>query len=388
MIMPYLDFIKNNTLLVIGFIALVFTMRFLIASAAETHRQRKQFIWEQKTLGLLKHIDQARQEEKKYDNSIVCVENKFLNYLKEHSRIFVFSGEPGNGKTESMKMFSKWLLDVKEHYDIKNRTYNKFMRPEYIREKQKLIDEELLNVYDNMGVILDGLKSQPDVMDVLRQYRKAAEDAVLMLDEAGHDLPKEVYFQIIKLKNKDLAEEFAKIVEFIRFIRHYINGYLLMSEQDEDHIYIGVRRTGYKKITCLGMSHYLSKKGLRVKARKKFFNAFTPAFLHHPIRAQFQLLGIKRRIIQALISIIIIIPNFFNKRIYFEGRDAINIKCKERYELHKALWLVDSNEHYLIWNNQQTFRSESRLRRGEYQKHFTAGGYSNIKRIVKKVEVN
>ena len=92
----------------------------------------------------------ARQNEHRY----IHANNWLLNMIIK-TRIIIFKGLAGKGKTLLMQVFTKFLVDKFEYADRKNRRYNKLMNPNYIEQREKLKKEGYLPVYSNMEGVED-----------------------------------------------------------------------------------------------------------------------------------------------------------------------------------------------------------------------------------------
>lgn len=365
--------IKNFVFVaVFVFVFLMFNHWFVL------HRSKKLYLWEQKQKEKEKQIQLSREESKRYEDAYVTLQSSYLQNITNKSRIIMFGGEPGNGKSLSMDMMAKWLYDRQQWIDRKNKRYNTYMRPDYLKQKQRLIDEGLLTVYDNLGMTLGDLKTQP-VLPVLEMLTQAIQGAVLALDEAGHYYPKEKYFELLKTKDMALKRKYDKLIEFVRFIRHYIKGWLLMTEQDEENLFIGMRRTGYARIKQIACSVYITAAGKRVSKLKHFKNRWLPAWLvGKPLES---LKGKRTFAAKAFNLFKLLLPNWFNAFIYYEKARMIDEDVEKKYTEYKVLWEYEGRQRYQIFNNNQIFKYNTRSRQKDYTVKFNNQGvaYENSK---------
>lgn len=350
--------------LIIGFFALLFEQ--FISIFFDEWQQRIHTRW-------LEHRanKQHRKESKQaYKNCRVTLKNKFLNALTR-IKIILFSGVAGSGKTLAMNLLSKWLHDKRSEFDYKNRRMQKYLFPEYLKEKQRLFDKDLLDIYSNIDMQLNNLKTQ-DSLAVIEQLQKAVQHAVILLDEIGSTLPKAKYFELLQKSNIDEADRMKRIADFARYIRHYIDGWILATEQDGSNILIDIRRFGYAQVNALGTWTHITLWGKIKKFFMLLFNFILPAgIVGHPIRTINEQLFLKDKII-CFFKLFLI--NYFNGYYYYSKKLEIINSINKKYTIFKLLLEYNGQRQFLIFGNDDILEYDTRCHASEYQSKFNEEG--------------
>lgn len=174
------------------------------------------------------------------------------NSIPENIYVYVYSGNPGAGKTSSISNDLKHLADYKwSEICEKYAMYEPFLEqiPFWPRkEKEDALEIiESYNYYQESGTypclwstvpaFVDGVPANMLVADHLLQRERLPYGAVCLLDETSLILPQELY--------KDKPYE---IIEMCKFVRQYGEFHFGSTEQDEDSNLIYLRRVAGRKI--------------------------------------------------------------------------------------------------------------------------------------------
>lgn len=334
---------------------------------------RAHVLWEDKhkqVIEVRKKKIEMKQAEK---GSAVGPNNKYMNEIISKARIVLFNGTQGSGKTITMNGFTKWMYDKQQLQLRKQKRMLHFLNPEILFMHQKIVDQELLSIHSNIPFLLDKLKTQDNVVQVLSQLEKAVQRAILVFDELGDLFPKTKWNELnSRNANPEEVERMKAIVEFARYIRHYIDGYLFATEQDKENFYIGIRRFGYASVTCEKTWHPFGKFGRALRFVFNFINTWLPGWLvGRPLLAMRAELSVPRKIIRA---ITLILPNWFNGLIYYTSKTKYNTKIKKRFTSHKVLTEFEGKKQFLVFKHNQIFDYDTRNRAGDYQERFEKNG--------------
>lgn len=312
----------------------------------------------------------ARQNEHRY----IHANNWLLNMIIK-TRIIIFKGLAGKGKTLLMQVFTKFLVDKFEYADRKNRRYNKLMNPNYIEQREKLKKEGYLPVYSNMEGVEDPethLKAQTNAQAVLKQKIKVNSPAVVQLDEIGSEFGKQLIYSIMAEKDKTAKLENTEFKEFGRKLRHY-GAWLLGTEQDGDDIVKDIRQFGFTTIEALDTKVELSKKGKFVQGFKLFFQKWTIGYLVSKIKFRFSECLFFGDYVKT--SLKLLLPGFWaNEKQYYLNRNHIYEAIKNKYTVYKTLFLLEGKLYWLYFTNAQKLCYDTLAYKPEYDKKFDKNG--------------
>lgn len=173
------------------------------------------------------------------------------NSIPDNIYVYVYSGNPGAGKTSSLSNDFKHLADhMWSDICEKHAMYEPFLNqiPFWPRkEKEDALEIiEAYNFYQDSGTypclwstvpaFVDGVPANKLVADHLLQRERLPYGAVCLLDESSLILPQELY--------KDKPYE---VIEMCKFVRHYGDFHFGATEQDENSNLIYLRRVAGKK---------------------------------------------------------------------------------------------------------------------------------------------
>lgn len=321
--------------------------------------------WKAKELEREEKRKAKKIEKAKWKYSKVDFKNTILNHLAKF-RIIIFWGLAGKGKSVLMAMFAKWLVDRQKKLDKKNKRFNKYVNPKYVKALKKLEDNKKLPVYSNIDIHDENGFSQQDIDPVLKQQKQAIKGGVLAYDEIGAILGKDKY-------NYEQTEEDKKTIDTGRFIRH-IGLWLLGTEQDVNNLWIGLRRFGYADVQALQTISYLSSFGKFKRRFQHFLLSIAPAFVFRKIykteqRLQLFIIGKIKTFFKALLPIYFSFP-----KNYYLIKLKIDEKIKNRHTRFKVLFELENKQYWLHFGSLDKYYYDSTYHEQDYLKQFDEEG--------------
>lgn len=324
--------------------------------------------------------EKRKLEKLKWKYANVNKNNPLLERIAQN-RFVIFKGDLGKGKSILMNVTAHYLWQKFEEQNHKQRRYNKVMRSDYVAECNNLKDNNMLPIYSNLDFVYkdkkEELKSQ-ELLPYLTLHKRAIQGGIFTIDEFSSLFPKEMYQEQQAMKNPIVDE----MKEFFKKERHYINGYILGTEQDGEDMYIGFRKNGYALVTALGTTASISKKGKFLRWLKNVGNMLLPAFFTtNWLRLFKQELFVSSKL--ALCCKLLVPSYFFLPVEYYNRKQAIHNKIKAKYMRYQTLLEFDGAQYYIRYTNADKFDYDTRAYKGEYIAKFDANGnrittYDNI----------
>lgn len=315
-----------------------------------------------------------KQEQLKWKYARVTSDNPLLNSIVAHKEI-ILGGEPGAGKTAMMNVFTKFIVDKTEEEFYRLKRYYRIMQPEYFKERLWLIRQRLLPVYSELAFRDYKTKAHnQEFWQYFLMQKKAIYKGVFCKDEFGEDFGKDFFFQ-----KGEILPAVQEIEKLFRKIRHYMNGWIIGTEQDKDNIYIGFRRIGYAKITVLRTLVQLSPFGKIKRKILNFFNLIMPGFLTINYKRAYAKI-FKRDIVftffKSLLPSYILLP-----KEYYSQKKAISAKIKLKHQRFTTRFQYENAEYFMRYTLKDMYEYDTRAYKDEYNsmfdKHGNRKGVSN-----------
>lgn len=316
--------------------------------------------------------ERRKQEKLKWKYAQVSGNNLLLERIIQ-TRFIIFKGSWGKGKSILMNLVAHYLY-AKEHDSInKQLRYNTIMRPDYTREYFDLQERGLLPIYSNLDFISGalengGLRSQ-ELDAYIKLKKRAIQKAVFCIDEFSSLFPKEMYYENQANQNPELTE----MKEFFKKNRHYTNGWILGTEQDGEDMYKGFRKNGYALVTALGTTVSISRKGKFVRWFKNLVNKLAPAYFTTNVKQLFREELFTKDKVKLVFKLFL--PSYFLLPIcYYQRKQDINNKTKEKYARFQTLLEYEGQQYYLRYTNNDIFAYDTRAYKKEYADLFDKNG--------------
>jgi hypothetical protein len=321
--------------------------------------------------------EQRRQEKAKWKYAQVGANNLLLERIIQ-TRFIIFKGSWGKGKSILMNLVAHYLY-AKELDSIQQQLrYNKIMRPDYTREYFALRESGWLPIYSNLDFIVGEnsatqLRSQ-ELEPYIKLQQRAIQKAIFCIDEFSSLFPKELYYENQANQNPELTE----MKEFFKKNRHYTNGWILGTEQDGEDMYKGFRKNGYALVTALGTTVSLPNKAKALRSFKNLFNKLAPACFTTNVKQLFaEELFVKEKI---KLFFKLFLPSYLClPKCYYQRKQDIHNKIKEKYLRFQTLLEYDGVQYYLRYTNNDIFAYDTRAYKHEYDELFDSNGKRKMK---------
>lgn len=310
-----------------------------------------------------------KEEKSKWKYARITPDNIILKQII-NNRLICFKGSPGTGKSIMMNILSKFIFDQRNEYNERNKRYNKIMRPDYLEVERKLIEDNKLPVYSNLEFKDINLgRTSNELMPYIQMQKRAVKGGVLCIDENSSLFGKELYNQQQKEEDPIIKE----MVELFKKIRHYINGWILMTEQGGQNIYIRFREAGFATVEALGTSVCLTSWG---KFKRIFFNLcniLLPGWITANKKRvkQYTLFNDDRN----KLKLKLLLPTYFLlPKEFYTRKKEINDKIKFKHTQFITRFRYNNQEFFLKYSNKDKFIYETRAYAGEYASKFNKNG--------------
>lgn len=344
---------------------IVFFCIAYILSLKYVHRWKKNYDKKQE------QKEREAEEKRRWENCRVTPDNPFLCEITK-KRLIMIDGAAGNGKTTAMDMLLHWL-NTKRLISLQNNArYYSYMHTEFLEKVKERLDNNLIPfVASNFDIVdKDGLRND-DIMPYLVQDYRAIEGMVLGLDETASELGKNLYHE--GQKDEKLKEMLAKIKKFGEYIRHYINGYLIVSDQAGSDLYVGLRQMSFAEVHALQTVVRVLPRGKFLRKIKQNTLKYLPAFWTSLRTCVTMQLTRKQRVLTVLKSLFV--PLYWLlPREYYKRAIKINKDIKEKYTEFRMLLSYNGWYQWLIFGNESLFKFESRYKKKEYEEQFDKNG--------------
>ncbi len=320
-----------------------------------------------------KKREERKKEKAKWRHSKVGLDNQLFNELY-NQRTIIFMGNKGAGKSLMMNVYARFLYEKRSQKNEDNARYNKYMKPQYVRQEEILEQDEKLPIYSNLDFKdYDSCATSQDLTPYLHMDRQAVEKSILCIDEVSSTYGKDLY------NDPNVSEEVKKrIKEFTKKNRHYTNGWLLGTEQDGDDIFKGIRENGYVLVQCLQTTVKISKKGKILRRILNTWNLFLPGFLTVNLAKVYrEKLFFRDKI---LLTLKLLLPSYFMLPCsFYTRRQQINDWIKHKYQVYQTRFGYNGQEYYIKFTNNEKFDYNTRAYKDEYDNQFDEKGYRKDK---------
>jgi len=322
--------------------------------------------------------EKRRLEKLKWKYSTITMDNPLMQKIVTN-RLITFKGGLGKGKTILLNVFIHYLWLRQLEFNHKNKGYNKVMRPDYLEELKKLEEAHKLPVYLSPGLDFKFTDekghewSNEELLPYLMLYKRATKGAIFGADEISSLFPKTMYYENLANPNPKVAE----MMELLKKLRHYLNGWFLCTEQDGEDIFIGFRKNGFAQVTALQTNVYLSKKGKVIRWFKDFTNKYLPAlFSVNWIKAWKEQLFFEGKL--RLIVKMLLPASLSMRWHYYTRKQAINNDIEEQYQRYETLLEYDGQQYWLRYTNADIFKYNTRAYEYEYDRKFDRAGNRKV----------
>lgn len=326
--------------------------------------------WKRNYEKKLAEREQKEIEKELESEAVVRPGNSVLEFLASKYNI-VFYGGLGCGKTLMANLVTKYIVNKQENENYKNRRQIKFINPQLLKDLEKLDQEQKINVYSEIELEdpETGYKSF-ELWDYLTQKKRAIENGIYFVDEIGTKFGKDkTYEQIGKNKTTDytLASESA------RYARQDANIRFIATEQDEENIWKPIREKGFIGVHMLGVSTWLTKKGIFVKKLKNFWLKFLPGFLTINSAEVLTVQLTKEKRFKAFLKLLL--PAYFLlPKQYYIKKVKIAKSVKFKYTQFKANFEINGEYKYLLFTNADIYKYNTRAHKEIYNSKFDENG--------------
>ena len=320
-----------------------------------------------------KKREQKRIEKQKWKYAHIGQGNPLIENIIQ-SRFIIFWGQKGSGKTILANLTARYLFERQETFNKKHKRYNKVMFPDYVADYKKIIDSGKLPVYTNRDLIFtyEDKKRKlisEDFTPYLTLKKKAIYHPIFMVDEFGSNFPKEMYYEYQANPDPTVAE----MKELFKKDRHYLNGWILGTEQDGENIFIGFRQNGYARVKALGTVVSLDKKGKFVRGFKNFWSAILPAFLTlNMYKIRKKELFTKDKILSFFKALLP--AYFFFPKDYYTKKQELSNKINYKYQRYLVHLEFNGAEYIIRFTNDDIFQYNTHAYKHEYDEKFDKNG--------------
>ena len=315
-----------------------------------------------------KKKEAKKLEKQKWKYARVTSDNPLLNSIVNNGHFIVIAAVPGAGKTIMANLLTKFVLDKREEDLHRKRRYYKYTSPKTLEEEQVLIEENKLATYSNLDIKGNGNRTNKELMPYLLMQRKAVQKCVFLVDEIGNYMGKDLLYAGVR--GNPLVENLEKI---FRFIRQYLNGYIIATEQDGENIYIGIRRIGYTSLFCSSTVIQLSKFGKRILKLKNFLNFILPGFMTINYKRVFNNILFKADKVKTIFKLLL--PTYFMlPKEYYARRKNIYAKVCKKYQRFITKFTFNNAEYYIRDTNADIYEYNTRAHLNEYNNSFNKDG--------------
>ena len=349
-------FAENSTLCYI-IIAIIFYFLLLWATKILS------FHYKQNYEKRKKKKEAKKLEKQKWKYARVTSENPLLNSIVKSGHFIVIDGVPGAGKTIMANLLTKFVLEKRKDDIHKKRRFYKYTNPKVLKEEETLIEDGKLATYSNLDIKDKEKRTNKELMPYLLMQRKA------VIDEIGQYMGKDLYYE--SGKGNPLVMNLENI---FRFIRHYLEGYIIATEQDGENIYIGIRRIGYTSISIPEKTKvFLSKAGKKVLKLKNILNFILPGFLTINYKRVFRNILFKLDSLKTILKLLL--PTYFMlPKEYYAKRKEIFEKTNKKYLRFVTKFTFNNAEYYIRYTNADIYEYNTRAHKDEYDKAFNKDG--------------
>lgn len=324
--------------------------------------------WQTKYQEYLEKKKAEQEEQERELEAIVSPGNKILEYLSEKFTL-VFWGSLGSGKTLLANVVAYYILKKQQLQDHKMRRQLFYTNPGYLEDLEKLQVQSKLNIYSEIELEdFDTGFNSFELWEYITQKKRTIENGIYFMDEIGTKFGKEKFQEgAIKDPEYRIAEK------TVRFARQDANIKIIATEQDKDNIWKPIRDKGFTDIQCLGVSSWLTPKGLRVRKFKNFCLKCLPAWLTINMQEQlaisFGKLNKFKTILKSLLPAYFLLP-----KPYYVKKIKIAKAIKFKYTRIKVNFILDGGYQYLIFTNNDILKYNTRGHKEIYLNQFDENG--------------
>ena len=314
--------------------------------------------------------EQKKLEKLKWQYAKVSKNNYILEKVTQ-TRFIIFKGSWGKGKSILMNLVAHYLWE-KELNNINSQLrYNRIMRADYLSEYEALTQENLLPVYSNLDFIQGNTLKSQELEPYIKLKRRAIQKAIFCIDEFSSLFPKEMHYESYN------DPQINEMKEFFKKSRHYTNGWILGTEQDGEDIYKGFRKNGYAVVTALGTVASLPPKAKLIRKIKNIFNIVLPAWMTTKVKQLFaEELFVKYKF---NLFFKLLLPSYFLlPKCFYQKKQDISNKIKEKYMRFQTLLEYDGQQYYLRYTNDDIFSYDTRAYKHEYDAKFDEQGNRKV----------
>lgn len=316
-----------------------------------------------------KKIEERKLKKEQWQFSKIEPDNPLLLRIVKN-RLICFMGAPGKGKSIMMNIISRFLYLRREKYIKKKTRYYKHMNPKVLLYQKKMKDGKVLSVYSNLEFKdkETGFKNQ-ELLPYIQMKKQAVKYGVFCIDENSTLFGKDLYYE--QQKNKDPVIEEMK--ELYKKIRHYLDGWILMTEQNGDNIFKGFRDAGYSIVEAKQTVVKVSVFGRILSKVLNFCNLVLPGFLTANKTRVYQneLFEEARK----KLKFKLLLPTYFLlPQEYYTRQNEIKKMIEDKYTKFITRFEFEGKEYYLKYDNSDKFIYNTRAYESEYNRKFNADG--------------
>ena len=313
--------------------------------------------------------EKRKEERLKWKYAKVNTDNVILNAITKN-RLICFKGSPGTGKSMLMNICARFIFDKRTEFDRKNKRYNQVMNPKYLAQEKQLEENKKLPVYSNMEMLdKESNRTSGELLPYLEMRRKAVSRCVFCIDENSSLFGKELY----KKQQEEDDPVVKEMAELFKKIRHYIDGWILMTEQGGENIYIRFREAGFACVEALDTSVKISFWGKILKFTLQTLNLVLPGWAT----------ANKYRVYNSILfdednkkmHKKLILPTYFSNPVeYYTRKKEINDYIKWKYTRFTTRFRYNNQEYFIKYSNKEKFIYNTRAYEGEYNSKFNSKG--------------
>lgn len=316
-----------------------------------------------------KRIEQKKLEKEKWKFSKVDEHNVLLNEITQ-CRFIIMKGSWGMGKTIFMNIIAYFLYKRNFMRYDKNHRYYTYCNKEFLNSLNNLEEKQLLPIYANLDFIDDDSnKISQDIDPYIKLQKKAVENAIFCIDEFSSKFPKELYYQNVKGDNEELNEQ----TDLFKKFRHYVDGWILGTEQNGTNIFVRFRDNEYTLINMLGTVIKLSKWGKFKRLILNSINIFMPALFTVNVRLEYQKVLFKEDLLKFYLKLLI--PAYFSFPVHFYKRkQKISNYINKKHQKYITKFEYNGKQYFFKYTNKEKFSYNTRAYKNEYDSKFDSNG--------------